>query len=720
MIFSKSLVVDTVTRMLWILFFVCSLALCVWFIQPITTAVNLQSDRYFDRFSEQEQSDYADFRWSFPQSQLLFPQRWVDFALFPSQSTAQIVSVHFKDMYQSQTMQVGGVYVQSDAMPRRYHVLTAQSSVVALQTSKVYLSPEQRELGVQVFAANRQSTRLSFADIVSIWVQIVLILLAILAGTAVLHYLIGEATSKWFFGVHASMWIAWWLTSPVGSGEFVMAWGFVAATLWWMRDAVSLSRWSWLTYGGVLFAFVLIRVGAGWFQYGMSSDVPLVNHNINFQLPIIWEPYWSWGVWLIAMWLLRWVAGRDYLFDWWLVLFSALGVLVSVQSNGYWPVHTWMYVISLEYLDNWQGVWDFLRTSRVAIPPLLLIIEFAIHNHTLLEIIYVWLLPRAILLVAMLLVVFRGITDWRERMIRGVALLLWLYAFTLVKTLDNYFIYDILFGAVLLFAVHLAYRKDIVLWQWAVVGVLLVLMDSMRPFGMVVLAVVGPWLLYRSWRMHSWQGMVLLALPLCLSVTWHAHHIINLGQMNWSNHTGYNVCNAWECPIPPDLSPEAPPVAEGLWPNINTEVHQHNSQRLLKSGIEYQLTHPDQTLRRAGELLLNILIVPYEPGTPALIGNGWWVDVYRIAMLVLMLLNVVLMVALARMILAVLRRRTTLQAGYFLGNMAVIMLVLVLPNLTEYGENYRFISGAAMWLAALPPWAEYRSFVRAWLPIRST
>jgi hypothetical protein len=40
-----------------------------------------------------------------------------------------------------------------------------------------------------------------------------------------------------------------------------------------------------------------------------------------------------------------------------------------------------------------------------------------------------------------------------------------------------------------------------------------------------------------------------------------------------------------------------------------------------------------------------------------------------------------------------------------------------MPNMVEFGENYRFIVGAVMWLAALPSWHEYHSFVTRWIPL---
>jgi hypothetical protein len=244
-------------------------------------------------------------------------------------------------------------------------------------------------------------------------------------------------------------------------------------------------------------------------------------------------------------------------------------------------------------------------------------------------------------------------------------------------------------------------------------------MDTMRPFGMLILAIVVPWLAIKSWRIHRLRGVLYLCVPLLLSVMWHGHHIITLGQSNWSNHTGFNLCNAWECPEPANLYPEAPPVADGLWTNINTAEHEHNSQQLLRSGLIYQLTHPVQTVVRAGELLLNIVIVPYIAGAPAVIGNGWWIDIYRMMMVSMMVLHSLLMLAVVRMIVASIRTRTYIQEWYPVGLMLIMMMVLIIPNMVEYGENYRFIAGTAMWLAAIPAWEWYRSFIQRWLFSRS-
>lgn len=704
---------------LWAMCVLSSLLVTMVFSQRVAAPIDIQKERYFDGFGDVETSHLGEFRWSSPKATLLFPQQWQDYAWFSSHRTAQIIILKMEDVYEDQQLRIGNIQFAVDTQPRAYQILSAQQSTVSFVATKVNISLEQRELGIPLFSAMREATLRSTYDYGVLWLQVLAVLLVIIVMTAVLQRIVAIASPWWVSLIHVGIWIVWWILSPAGNGEILLAWGFVAVSLLLLRWTLTPWRWSWLVYLVILGVFMAFRVWAMGVQADLPSDIILANYKPYLPLPFEWEPYWSWSVWLLMVVGIRTLAGRDYIIDVWWVGCAAGCALLSMVSNGYWPAHGWMNVISLEYLGDWNGVWQFLRTSRVAVPPLLLITEFAVQHNTLLMLAYGWIIPRAILLLAMALAVFRGVTSPRERYIRGVLLLVWTYAFTMIKPLDNYFVYDFLLGAVLLYAIHLAYRSDIAVWQWAVVGVLLVVMDTLRPFGMLILVVVVPWLAMRSWRMHRIPGVVYLCVPLLLSVVWHGHHVVNLGQSNWSNHTGFNLCNAWECPTPPDMHPEAPPVADGLWTNINTKEHEENSRRLLKSGLVYQITHPVQTVVRTGELLYNIVVVPYIAGQPAVIGNGWWIDVYRVLMFGMMVIQLVLMVSVVRMLWVSLRTRTPVTNWYLVGHTCVIVLVLIIPNMVEYGENYRFIAGTAMWLAAIPAWHEYRSFVVRWLAIRS-
>jgi hypothetical protein len=159
-------------------------------------------------------------------------------------------------------------------------------------------------------------------------------------------------------------------------------------------------------------------------------------------------------------------------------------------------------------------------------------------------------------------------------------------------------------------------------------------------------------------------------------------------------------------------------LAADLWNNLNTPIHERNSQRWLQSGIAYQFAHPGQAIMRAGKLLLDIVAMPYESGTPAWFGNGWVVDSYRLMMIVWMLMQLGLCLAIGKMLLMAVYRRTPITEQYWIVHGSIILLILVLPNLVEAGENYRFIAGTAMWLVAFPPWAQYRAYVGQLWPRR--
>lgn len=693
----------------------CSLFVTTYVIRNQTLVIDIQKNRYFHEFGEVETSAQDNFRWSLPSATLLFPQQWTDYTWFPAHSYAQIVQLRMQNPLAVPSLVVGQTTFAVDAHFRTYYLLENQQSVVSFVTQTPQLSPDQRLLGVPVFAASRTATIWTNSDYIIIWLQI-LFVCGVLFGLVSLLSHMTFASAPWSINIiHVGIWMCWWLISPPGSFEILLAWTLMILSILLLRWSLPEWKEPWRIYFIVLVCFVIFRTVMMWWHINLSSNIA-INPSIKYaSLPLVWEPYWIWIVCLGVLFGVRTIAGKDYVYDTWLLLCIIGCAVLSIKSSGYWPVRAWMNFLPFQYLGDWNGVWEFLRTSRVALPPLLLVTEFAIQHDTVARILYMWLIPRIILLSAMILAVFRGITSQKERWVRGGLLFAWVYAFTEIKSLDEYFVYDFFLGAFLLFAVHLAYRRGINQWHWIAVGLLLVIMDSMRPYGMLILAVVGPWLALRSWNIHRIRGVIYLCLPLLISVFWHGHHIINLGQMTWSNHAGFNFCNAWECPEPPHLLPESPPLAPGYWTNINTEAHQYNSQQLLKSGIEFQLTHPVESIERAGKLILNIVMVPYKTGPPdIIIGNGLWEDVYRLIMFALIVVQITLMLAVASIIVSALRNRHHID-WYMVGHASIIVLVLFIPNLVEYGENYRFIAGTSMWLANIPAWPHYRSFIMRWL-----
>lgn len=692
----------------------CSVFFTLFVIRSQTLAIDIHKDRYFHAFGGVETSAQDDFRWSYPDATLFFPQQWTDYAWFPSHTHAQIIQLRMQSPLAGQSLVVGQTEFTVDTHIRTYYLLENQQSVVSFLARTTYLSPDQRQLGVPLFSASRTTTPRSDVDSFIIWIQIFCVCCVLFGLASMLSRLTFPSSPWWIHMIHAGMWIGWWMLSPPGNIEVLFACGLVFLSILLLRWILPVWREPRHIYLLLLSGLIIFRTWMMWWHISLSADIE-INPGIKYaSLPFVWEPYWIWIVWLGVLFGVRVIAGKEYSYDTWWVLCVAACAVLSIESSGYWPVRAWMNFLPFQYLGDWNGVWAFLRTSRVALPPLLLVTEFAIQHDTIARLLYMWIIPRIILLSAMVLAVFRGVSSQKERWIRGGLLLTWVYTFTEIKSLDEYFVYDFFLGALLLFAVHLAYRPGITQRHWVAVGFLLVLMDSMRPYGMLILAVVVPWLALRSWNMHRIRGVVYLCLPLLISVFWHGHHIINLGQMTWSNHAGFNFCNAWECPPPPHLLPESPPLADGYWANINTEAHQYNSQQLLKSGIEFQLTHPVQSIQRAGKLILNIIIVPYRAGPPDMIGNGWWADSYRMIMFTMIVMQLVLILAVVNMIISA-RLHHHHVDWYMVGQASIIILVLIIPNMIEYGENYRFIAGTSMWLANIPAWNSYRAFVTKWL-----
>jgi len=78
-----------------------------FFLHRDSTTVDLQNDQSFRDFGTVETSEYGAFRGSFPHAHLLFSQRWIDYAWFPSHATAQIVKLLLHDYFADQSLHIG-------------------------------------------------------------------------------------------------------------------------------------------------------------------------------------------------------------------------------------------------------------------------------------------------------------------------------------------------------------------------------------------------------------------------------------------------------------------------------------------------------------------------------------------------------------------------------------------------------------------------------------
>jgi hypothetical protein len=242
-------------------------------------------------------------------------------------------------------------------------------------------------------------------------------------------------------------------------------------------------------------------------------------------------------------------------------------------------------------LHQWADIGALLVHMRIAVPPILLISEYAIRDYPLLQTLYGWCLPSIAISVCIMLG-FRTTTSQPPQILQLVSSACLFITVILIKGMLNFFIYDVLTSFFFVVYCQLLVRQQFTPIRAGMLGVVLMCFDMMRPFTLVFVPLLMLLGVYQIYKMHGWVRVWYFLAPLLVLVVWHGNHIVRLGQWNWTDHAGFNICHAWPC-ADVALLPEAPPLNNGLWPNINTMVHQINSQRLLHAFVTQLQTHPN-------------------------------------------------------------------------------------------------------------------------------
>ena len=132
--------------------------------------------------------------------------------------------------------------------------------------------------------------------------------------------------------------------------------------------------------------------------------------------------------------------------------------------------------------------------------------------------------------------------------------------------------------------------------------------ELLRPFVIYFL----PILLWQVWlalkdspKKYLWYFLIPLFL---FSGLWHAKHLFMYGQVTWTNHSGFNLYQAWsDMAHMPELEPELPSTFETGPPNINSEVHGRNSRKISQEIMKAIWYRPGvafvNILKQAGKLL---------------------------------------------------------------------------------------------------------------------
>src|SRR5581483_7823505 len=95
---------------------------------------------------------------------------------------------------------------------------------------------------------------------------------------------------------------------------------------------------------------------------------------------------------------------------------------------------------------------------------------------------------------------------------------------------------------------------------------------------------------------------------LAVAGVWHLHYYVRFGSLVASNHRGFNLQRAWRTPMPV-LESEAPPLAEGRWSNLNTDIHARNSAAVERAVFAGLRARPQRAIA-TGRRLLGVYFRP--------------------------------------------------------------------------------------------------------------
>lgn len=296
--------------------------------------------------------------------------------------------------------------------------------------------------------------------------------------------------------------------------------------------------------------------------------------------------------------------------------------LITMGLPGMFPGMLWMNVLEPTAYGTWQTWIAGVADMRIPVSPFILAIEGWLIQSPFGFGFYKWILFRVMLVGVLTLVIFHQKQTTLHWWLVGVGLL-FVTCFTAYYThmyAARYiayivFSYDILLIFTLVLMMHILRVPHLKVWHVVVVGVLLAIADNTRPYMMLFTPVIATLVGWHVIRRHTPRLLVFLCIPLIPIVLWHAYHLIALQQTTWSNHTGYNLCNAWPCPNQVVLQPEAPPRSANRSINLNTALHTQNSQQLTKALIEYNQHDPLRAVVRGAKLVLYSITMPSPHAT---------------------------------------------------------------------------------------------------------
>jgi hypothetical protein len=652
-----------------------------------------------EQYIPQGTTQVTKFRLSSNVSRILFQSQWSDFVAWRCLNQ-QITTLHvFAPLNQVATITIDNATQIVDYHARRIQLLQCQQSDVAITSDSPFVptAAEPRHITFGLYNASRVLLPNAFFGGIALLVT--LCIAGCVGGLIWINlWLLRAHTQLWWLLGLTFMTLCLWTQFSVVSGEPLLVLGGVLFTLFVLKPHVTIVQLRWV-FIGMLSSVLLMRIGIMWWYVGGIEYVTAYPSILKQAIPLTYQPYWWWFCMVMSAQILIWIESPHVQRDgwWWGMLLFMVTVLQTI--TGYWNATGWSNTLDITAIQQWSAVADLLAHMRIAIPPILLISEYAIRDYPLFQTLYGWCLPSIAISVCIMLGFSATVLSPRERMVRMIISALLFITVIIIKGMLNFFIYDVLTSFFFVVYCQLLVRQQFTPTRAFMLGIILMCFDMMRPFTLVfvpLLALLGGYHIYKT---QGWRRVLYFCAPLLVLVVWHANHILVLGQWNWTNHAGFNLCHAWPCPDVA-LLPEAPPLNSGLWPNINTAVHQINSQRLLHAFITELQTNPSMIMPTLYRLVQNNLFITrtLEVSIHPVI-TGVFTCIYIGGMVMqLVVVGNGLRNAYQRSWQQWLRQPEQIFFWY-----AVILLSMILiTTITESGENYRWIIGFVLILGYFP------------------
>jgi len=659
----------------------------------------------FSGFGEVEQftNPYTDkieqFRWSGASSSIYFREQWSDYYRLGCRAK-QITTLRMYAPGQQQTsVYISGIEAHIDDRVRHIYLLQCLKTQINITSTSSFAptSAEPRQITFAIKEAQREIYPIFIRKYVK-WTSAVVVSVLFIMLSVINLWLLDRRPKITHALLLALLMLTYWRQYTVVSIELLpMLVGCIITTLV-LKPHIPARNLRWI-FWGIVIAIPLLRIGMMWSHVGTDWDTTIYPISTVSVIPLVYQPFWVWFCIVASAQVLLWIKSPDTQIDavWWIVLVTMPVVLQQIV--GYWVVNGWQNTIRITAIANWSALWDLLTNLRIAMPPILLVIEYAIRNYPMLQVIYGWCIPIVVITVCMMFLMNNSATQWYNRVVRIALTMIMLTVFVIIKGTQNFFIYDILTGFCLIVFCQLLRQQTYTPVRLLVMGFVLVAFDMMRPFTMVFTPLFAALAIYDIYKKHGWQRLIYFCVPLTIIVVWHFNHIFVLGQVNWSNHAGFNICNAWRCP-PISLITEDEQLAYNLWPNINTDTHQENSQRLLHWFVTYLQANPGVILPTLSRLLQNNVLITrtsleYIHPVVATIFTVFYLGGF-------LLQGAVFVHGIVQLRVQSFWVWIRDPKNVFFWYSAVLLCMFVITTLTESGENYRWMLGFVLVLGYLP------------------